>query len=471
MRDLGDLLGGPPLAQGGEDGEEALPVRGRQPPAQAHGIRHPPLAGGGAAVELQGGEPLHQRLLEGGAHGHHLAHGLHGGAERRGRVRELLEGPAGNLHHRVVEGGLEGGEGLARDVVGDLVERVADGEEGRDLGDGEAGGLGGQGGAPGDPGVHLDHHPLARLRRHGELDVRAAGGDADAADDLEGVVPHVLVLAVREGLLRRHGDRVAGVDAHGVEVLDRADDDGVVRHVAHHLQLELFPAEDGLLDQHPMGGARLEGEGHHLVQLVAVVGDAAPLAAEGEAGADDDRVADVVGDLPRLFQAAGVAALRDLEPHLLHGLFEEEAVLPQAEGVDARAQHLDAVARERPPLVEGDGEVDPRLAADGGEQRVRPLLFQNFLHHLGHQRLDVGGVGKLRVGHDRRRVRVDEDDAVALALQDAAGLGAGVVELAGLTDDDRTRAEDEDGAEIGPSGHGGAEVYTIAPGTLFAIIY
>jgi hypothetical protein len=43
-----------------------------------------------------------------------------------------------------------------------------------------------------------------------------------------------------------------------------------------------------------------------------------------------------------------------------------------------------------------------------------------------------------------RRVAVDQDDAVALLAQRLAGLGAGVVELAGLADDDRAGADDED---------------------------
>ena len=89
--------------------------------------------------------------------------------------------------------------------------------------------------------------PVARV--HGELDVRAAGLDADAPDAREGVVAHRLVLDVRERLGRRDGDRVAGVDAHRVEVLDRADDDAVVRAVAHHLELELLPAGDRALDE------------------------------------------------------------------------------------------------------------------------------------------------------------------------------------------------------------------------------
>jgi hypothetical protein len=37
-----------------------------------------------------------------------------------------------------------------------------------------------------------------------------------------------LVLAVGQGQGRGDGDRVTGVDAHRVEVLDRADDDDVV---------------------------------------------------------------------------------------------------------------------------------------------------------------------------------------------------------------------------------------------------
>ena len=60
----------------------------------------------------------------------------------------------------------------------------------------------------------------------------------------------------------------------------------------------------------------------------------------------------------------------------------------------------------------------------------------------------------LRVGHDRRRVAVDEDDAVALLAQRLAGLGAGVVELAGLADDDRAGADDEDGFQVGALRHG-----------------
>src|SRR3712207_8002169 len=46
---------------------------------------------------------------------------------------------------------------------------------------------------------------------------------------------------------------------------------------------------------------------------------------------------------------------------------------------------------------------------------------------------------ELGVGHDRRRVRVDEHDLVALLEQHLARLHARVVELRGLADHDRDR--------------------------------
>src|SRR4029453_11349253 len=56
----------------------------------------------------------------------------------------------------------------------------------------------------------------------------AAGLDADLADDRDGGVAHELVFLVGERLCGRDRDRVAGVDAHRVDVLDRADDADVV---------------------------------------------------------------------------------------------------------------------------------------------------------------------------------------------------------------------------------------------------
>ena len=69
------------------------------------------------------------------------------------------------------------------------------------------------------------------------------------------------------------------------------------------------------------------------------------------------------------------------------------------------------------------------------------------------ERLDVRARGELRIGHDRRRVRVDEDDLVPLLAERLGPLGPRVVELARLPDDDGPRADEQYLVQVVASGH------------------
>src|SRR6185437_4729581 len=128
---------------------------------------------------------LLQRFDEVAAERHDLADALHVRGQRRVGTGELLEGEARNIHHDVVEARLEAGRRLAGDVVGNLVQRVADRQLGRALGDREPGRLGGQRRRSRDARVHLDDDLTAGLRVDGELDVGPAGLHTDGADDVE----------------------------------------------------------------------------------------------------------------------------------------------------------------------------------------------------------------------------------------------------------------------------------------------
>ena len=98
-------------------------------------------------------------------------------------------------------------------------------------------------------------------------------------------------------------------------------------------------------------------------------------------------------------------------------------------------------------------EVERGLAADRRQQRVGTFALDDRREHLRRQRLDVGAVGQLRVGHDRRRIAVDEDHLEPFGAQRLARLAAGVVELARLPDDDRAGADDEDAFQICSTWH------------------
>ena len=139
--------------------------------------------------------------------------------------------------------------------------------------------------------------------------------------------------------LRGDRDRVARVDAHRVEVLDRADDDDVVAHVAHDLELELVPADQRLLDEHLAHRALLQAALQEPREVVGRPGDAAAVAAEGEGRAQDEREREVGGQLVGRGDDDG---LGDAQADGLHRLAEEPAVLGAADRVEAGADQLDA---------------------------------------------------------------------------------------------------------------------------------
>ncbi len=397
---------------------------------------------------VQAAQGLVQGLGEGAADGHDLAHRLHLRTEGGVHLGELLEVPAGDLHHAVVQAGLEAGGGGAGDVVGHLVEGQAHGELGGQLGDGKAGRLARQRGRPRDAWIHLDDEGLAGPGMHRELDVAAAGLHVHGLQDPAGEVAQVLLLLVGEGHGRRHGERVAGVHAHGVQVLDGADGHEVVGAVAHDLQLELLPAGQRPFHQDLAHRALAQAVGGQLAEARGVGGHAAAGAAEGEAGPHQDRKADLPGGGLGPGHAGAGDARRDRHAGLLHGLAEGAAVLGQADGRQPGADELHPVPGEGAALGQLDGQVQAGLAAHGGQQGVGPLAGDDGLHQGRMQRLDVRGVGQSGVGHDGGRVAVDQDHPVAQLAQHLAGLHAGVVELAALADGDGPGAGDQDGADV-----------------------
>src|SRR5574342_471013 len=62
-------------------------------------------------------------------------------------------------------------------------------------------------------------------------------------------------------------------------------------------------------------------------------------------------------------------------------------------------------------------------------------------------------VGRFGVGHDGGRIAVDQHDLESLGAQGFAGLRPRIVELAGLTDDNRARANHQDTLQICSTGH------------------
>ena len=241
--------------------------------------------------------------------------------------------------------------------------------------------------------------------------------------------------------------------AHRVDILDGADDDAVVGDIADDLHLVLLPAQHAFLDEDLGGGGKVEAAFNDLAELFHVVSDAAAGAGQGEGRADNGRQTDERLGLQRLFQGVDGPRFWALQTDGVHGVAEFLAVLGLVDDIGPGADHLDAEFLQHAHALKAERGVQGRLAAHGRQKRVWAFLFDDFGDDFRGDRLDIGGVGDLGVGHDGGRVGVDQNDPVALGAQGLAGLNAGIVELAGLADDDRSGADDQDGFDIGAFGH------------------
>src|ERR1051326_7223566 len=144
---------------------------------------------------------------------------------------------------------------------------------------------------------------------------------------------------------------------------------------------------------------------------------------------------------------------RRFDADLGHGVAEFQPVLGAFDYVGLRPDQFDTIPYQDAAGGQLHRGVQRGLPAHGWQQRVGLFPRDDFFHDLRRDRFDVGGVGEARIGHNSSRVGVDQDHPITLGLQRLARLGTGIVELAGLADDDGTGAYDQDGVDVGAFGH------------------
>ena len=196
---------------------------------------------------------------------------------------------------------------------------------------------------------------------------------------------------------------------HRVDVFDRADDDEVVCGVPHHFELELLPSDHRLFDQHLMYRTQFETASHHIPELVDVVGDTAPDTAHRERGPDDRREPCLLDQRERRRHRPGDAASGHFDADLLHRVAKEQTVFCNLDRLDRRTDEGRVELLERPLFGQRHGQIQRRLSADGRQHSIGTLLLDDLGHDLRCERFDVG-----TVGHDRRRIAVDQHDAKPL---------------------------------------------------------
>ncbi len=152
-------------------------------------------------------------------------------------------------------------------------------------------------------------------------------------------------------------------------------------------------------------------------------------------------------DVPAEFQA-DIAALDRLDNSALWRVARSRQSVAEAqlyqELLDKKADGTLSVT-EAQQLAElrnaNDRQIKRGLPADGRQQRVGPFFGDNRGHGLDGQRLNIRAVCGFGVGHNRGRIGINQHHDITFLPQSLARLGAGIVKLASLPDNDRAAAD------------------------------
>ena len=392
-------------------------------------------------ADLQAADGFLESFLVGLSDAHHLAHGAHLGTQLILHAFELFKGPAGKFDYHIV---------AARHVfvqgsvfsAGNLVQGQAAGQHGGYQRDGESRGLAGQGGRTGRSGIDLDHHDSSGNGIVSELYV----GTSDHLYLFHNLIClplQLLLYLLGDGQHGSGAEGISRVHAQRVDILDEADGDHVVLGVPNHLQLQLFPAQDGLFHQHLAHHTGLQAPGAHRLQFFHIVYQTAAGAAHGVCRAQNHRIPQLVGDGQRLFHTVSHLAAGHLDAQTVHGFLKFNPILAALDGVHLHADHLHAVLVQDSLRRQLGAQVQSRLSAQIGQDGVRPLFGDNLLQPFHIQRFNIGDVRNSRIRHDGGRVGIHQHNLIPQLPQRLTCLGTGIVKLTGLADDDRAGTDDQ----------------------------
>ena len=159
----------------------------------------------------------------------------------------------------------------------------------------------------------------------------------------------------------------------------------------------------------------------------------------------------------------GDAAHGHVQADLEHQFLETLAVLATLDGVGLGADHFHTVLFQNAGSEKLHRSVEAGLPAERGEQskltfgperlHLGQFAHDNFLNRFGRDRLDVGAVGKFRIGHNRGRIGIHQHHAIAFLLERLTGLRARIIKLTRLPNNNRASADNQNRMNVVSSRH------------------
>ena len=149
------------------------------------------------------------------------------------------------------------------------------------------------------------------------------------------------------------------------------------------------------------------------------------------------------------------ATVADIDPNLDHRLLKGVTLFRLFDHVDSGTKHFDAEFFEYSMLNQVHGRIQPGLTSKGRQQGVGTFDLNDFGDVLPRDRFNICPIRHFRIGHDRRGIRVHEDDLVTLFAKSFTRLSTGIIEFTGLADDNRARTNNQNLTNVVATGHGG----------------
>ena len=286
------------------------------------------------------------------------------------------------------------------------------------------------------------------------MHIGPAGIHADFTQTRDGGIAHALIFLIGQRQRGGDGDGITRMHAHRIQVFNGTDDDAIIRTVADHFHFKLFPAQHAFFHQHFAGHGGSQARGDDLFEFFAVIGNAAAGTAEGEGWANNARQPHNFQRIPGFGHGVRDFAFRAFNADFGHGVAEFLAIFGFINHFRLRTDQFAAVFFQNAGLGEFERGIERSLSAHGRQKRIRAFLGDDFFNNLDRDGFDIGGIGQPRISHDRGRVGIHQNYAIALSAQRLAGLRAGIIEFAGLADDDRPGADDHDGFDVSALRHG-----------------
>ena len=172
------------------------------------------------------------------------------------------------------------------------------------------------------------------------------------------------------------------MNAHGINVFNKADGNHVVFRIPDYLQLQFFPAQHRFLYQHLSYQAGLQTAGAYRFQLFFIVYQPAAGTAHGVGRTKHYRVAQTISNFQCFFHAVCHFAAGHFDAQLSHRVFKSDTVFTPFDGIYLHTDHFDIVFVQNTGFIQLCAQVQTGLAAQVGQQSVRAFLgddlFQPF---------------------------------------------------------------------------------------------